>query len=104
MNDGSDEIRAEDIAASKRKARVNALTLGLVFLLGAFAPYRWKAYAPLLFLMPVLYRLYTRIRKSAGSSEIPVQAPAQIVEGEPEEPYSYTPRDPKDPRRYKPIG
>jgi len=54
--------------------------------------------------MPVLYRLYTRIRKSGGSSEIPVQAPAQIAETEREEPYSYTPRDPKDPRRYKPIG
>ena len=104
MNDGSDEIRAEDIAASKRKARVNALTLGLVFLLGAFAPYPWKAYAPLLFLIPLLYSLYTRIRKPGGSSEVSLQDPRQDAETGREEPYSYTPRDPKDPRRYKPIG
>src|SRR5947207_2361932 len=102
MNDGSDEIRAEDIAASKSKARVNALTLGLVFLLGAFAPYPWRAYAPLLFLIPLLYSLYTRIRKFP--SEVPLQASTQDAETGREEPYSYTPRDPKDPRRYKPIG
>ena len=104
MNDGSDEIRAEDIAASKRKARVNALTLGLAFLLGSLAPYPWNACAPLLFLIPVLFNVYTRIRKPGGSSEIPLQAPTQIAETETKEPYSYTPRDPKDLRRYKPIG
>jgi hypothetical protein len=102
MNDESGEIRAEDIAASKRKARVNALTLGLVFVLGAFAPYPWKAYTPLVFLIPVFYRVYTRIRRPDGSPEI--RPPTQIAETGTEEPYSYTPRDPKDPRRYKPIG
>jgi hypothetical protein len=98
----SDEVSQEAIAAKKRRSRLNALILGLVFLVYTFGPPRWKLFAPLLFLLPVLYSLLSRLRGASIESDRPVTreidaaAPAA-------EPYSYTPRDPNDPRRYKPI-
>jgi hypothetical protein len=98
----SDDISQEAIAARKRRSRLNAATLALVFLVAYFAPRRWQAFAPLLFLLPVLYSLLSRLRGASIESDRPV---TREIDAEPPvaEPYSYTPRDPKDPRRYKPI-
>jgi hypothetical protein len=98
----SDEIPHEAIAARKRRSRLNAAILGLVFLVYTFGPPRWKLFAPLLFLLPVLYSLLSRVRGASIESDRPVTTE---IDAEPRaaEPYSYTPKDPNDPRRYKPI-
>jgi hypothetical protein len=99
---GSDEISQEAIAARKQRSRLNAAILGLVFLVYTFGPPRWKLFAPLLFLLPVLYSLLSRLRGASIESERPVTKEID-AETPAAEPYSYTPRDPNDPRRYKPI-
>ncbi len=96
----------EEVEAAKRKSRINALILGVVFLLLTFAPSPWNAYAPLLFIIPVVYSLVNKFRRA---SSVPVPAsrmpmPTQEKNSAGVEPYSYTPRDPGDPRKYKPIG
>jgi len=100
------EISKEDIAAAKTRARIAAFSLALIFLISVLAPPPWSSYAPLLLLIPLAYSLLSRIRRG---SEVRQGAPppprgVRIPEGPIKEPYSYTPRDPKDPRRYKPIG
>src|SRR5262245_28924582 len=97
----SDEIPQEAIAARKRRSRLNAASLGLVFLFFTFGPPPCSLFAPLLFLLPVLYSLLTRLRGTSIESDRPVTG--EIDTEPPAEPYSYTPRDPNDPRRYKPI-
>jgi hypothetical protein len=101
-----DDLPPEAVVAAKKKSRINALVLGAVFLLLVVAPHPWNTYAPILFLIPVIYSLASRIR---GASNVPEPSPSQSVPPqEPDsrgsEPYSYKPRDPKDPRKYKPIG
>lgn len=101
-----DDLPPEAVNAAKKRTRINALILGAVFLLLTVAPHPWNTYAPLLFLIPVIYSLVSRIR---GASNVPGPSPSQSVPPqEPDsrrpEPYSYKPRDPKDPRKYKPIG
>jgi hypothetical protein len=98
----SDDISEEAIAARKRRSRLNAVILALVFLAYSYGPPRWKLFAPLLFLLPVLYSLLSRLRGASIESDRPV---TREIDAEPPvaEPYSYTPRDPNDPRRYKPI-
>ena len=97
-----DDISAEAIAATKRRSRINAVTLGLVFLVSALAPPRWKIFAPFLFLLPVVLSLLGRLRSTSVESSPPVATKIEPP-GPVAEPYSYTPRDPNDPRRYKPI-
>ena len=99
---GSDDIPAEAIAARKRRSRLSAVTLGLVFLVSAFAPPRWKMFAPFLFLLPVVFSILSRLRGTSVESGPPVARKIE-TQGPATEPYSYTPRDPNDPRRYKPI-
>jgi hypothetical protein len=98
----SDDISQEAVAARKRRSRLNAVILALVFLVYSYGPPRWKLFAPLLFLLPVLYSLLSRLRGASIESDRPV---TREIDAEPPvaEPYSYTPRDPNDPRRYKPI-
>jgi hypothetical protein len=98
----SDDISQEANAVRKRRSRLNAVILGLVLLVYMYGPPRWKLFAPLLFLLPVLYSLLSRLRGASIESDRPV---TREIDAEPPaaEPYSYTPRDPNDPRRYKPI-
>ena len=99
-----EDLSKEEIAAAKRKTKVNAITMFLFFLVTAVLPYRWKPFAPLALLVPLIYRLYTRLRDASSSAPAPGVNLPQAPEMPRKEPYSYTPRDPKDPRRYKPIG
>ena len=100
-----DDLPKEAVETAKRRTRINALILGAVFLLLTFAPHPWNAYAPILFLVPVIYSLINRI-KGSSSLPAPTSSPAPPADaGSPvDEPYSYTPRDPNDLRKYKPIG
>lgn len=103
---GQEEISPEDIATKKRQARINALVLGSVFLLTVMAPYPWNTYAPLLFLIPLLYSIAKKIRRTTADADLLQQRTRIDFENEAadrEEPYSHTPSDPHDPRRYKPI-
>jgi hypothetical protein len=102
----ADDLPQEQIAAAKQKARVNALILIAVFLLIAIAPFPWNALAPLLFLIPLFLSLSNRLRGSRSAVDAlteGIQAPADDNAAQPQEPYSYSPSDPADPRKYKPI-
>ena len=105
-NEVSEELTAEEVAAAKRRSRMSSLTLMLIFLLAALAPQPWREYAPALLLIPIFYSLYNRLHRKTGPSDrtrIPEpQHPTPDTSAS--DPYSSTPRDPKDPRRYKPIG
>ncbi len=101
------DLPADVLDARKRQHRLNALTLAAVLLLSTVLPAPYGAFAPLLFLIPLLFALVNRIRQArAGVEAAPdVSSPRPEDEETPViEPYSYTPKDPKDPRRYKPIG
>lgn len=102
----NDDLPPQDIEAAKRKSRLNALVLGLVFLLVTIAPYPWNLLSPVLLLAPLLYSLIDRMRRApaspgpaSGPSALPQRTDAPNLQ-----PYSSVPKDPKDPRRYKPIG
>ncbi len=101
-----DDLPRDAIEAAKRKSRINALVLGAVFLLLYVVPSPWNVYAPLLFLIPLVYSLVSRNRTVSGTSPASAAKPTmpESITTEVKEPFSYTPRDPKDPRRYKPIG
>ena len=60
-------------------------------MLTTFASYPWGLLAPILFLAPLGYAIMRRLR-AAGKTEPTL------------EPFSSVPKDPQDPRRYKPIG
>ena len=96
----SDDFSDGEVAASKRHSRINALILALVFLVLTVAPSPWNVYAPLLFLIPFIRSLVNRIRNASASSKR--DDTPDLPQGM--EHYTYTPKDPKDPRRYKPIG
>ena len=84
------DLTREEIAQAKTRTRINALALLLMLLLTTLAPYPWSLSALLIILLPPLYALVRKIR-SRNSPRIG-------------EPYSYVSKDPKDPRRYRPIG
>ena len=103
----TEDLPKEEVEASKRRSRINALILAATFIIITLAPDPYRLFAPLLFLIPVILTLVNRVRKA--SNEPTLQArdlPAQtsIPKQNGSDPYSYTPRDPQDPRRYKPIG
>ncbi len=102
----NDDLPPQDVEAAKRKSRLNALVLGLVFLLVTIAPYPWNLLSPVLLLVPLIYSVIDRMRRApastgsvSGRSALPQRMGAPDLE-----PYSSVPKDPKDPRRYKPIG
>ncbi len=104
--DPEEDLPTEAVEAAKRKGRINALVLALVFLLLSFAPRPWSTFAPLLFLIPVIYSLVIKMRSGshpAGTAAERFAPPPGSSSSSPQ-PFSYQPRDPKDPRRYKPIG
>jgi hypothetical protein len=88
--EGHGDLTREEIAQAKMRTRINALALLLVLFLTTVAPYPWNLSALLVILFLPLYALVRRIR----SRNSPTTGG----------PYSYVPKDPKDPRRYRPIG
>jgi len=103
----TEDLPKEEVEASKRRSRINALILAATFVIITLAPDPYKLFAPLLFLIPVILTLVNRVRKASNeptpqAKDLPAQMSTPKQNGS--EPYSYTPRDSKDPRRYKPIG
>lgn len=102
-----DDLPPENIEARKKQARLNAMILALVLLLSTILPHPYRSFAPFLFAIPLIIMMVSRIRRAkAGHSQSATQPDFRPSPGEvpPAEPYSCTPKDPKDPRRYKPIG
>ena len=108
MNPYEDGVDSEESEKTKKQWGLNVLILAGVFLLSAVLPSEYKAFAPALFIIPLIAGIVKKIRRSGENPENPSQdntysppIPDRIPT---HEPYSYTPKDPKDPRRYKPIG
>lgn len=95
-----DDLTEDMIVSSRRRTRMNAVVLLLVFGLLTFAPQPWAVLAPLLLLIPLLQGVMNRMRRGspADGRVHPPEAGSRA------EPYSLEPRDPEDPRRYRPIG
>ena len=100
------DSQSEAAQAAKKRSRLNALIILLIPALGALLPSPYKACAPFLFLIPLFIFLADKIRKTEEKSANPpaIQTYSMPNRDRSVEPYLYTPRDPKDPRRYKPIG
>jgi hypothetical protein len=99
----ADDLPRVDIEARRKRTRINALALLLIFVLSLVAPYPWNSYAPLLILVPAVYGLLTRFRKDRSSQTAPQDAGSHL-NGSSLEPYARKPKDPDDPRKYRPIG
>lgn len=103
--------KAEDASSEEEKRRKKRLTGFLfagVLLLGALLPPRYKVFSPLLFLLSPLFDVLSKLHGDSiqsGSSQ-ENRTPPHYAPPPPKskQPYSYKPRDPKDPRKYKPIG
>lgn len=108
MNPSEDDISPEARKKAKMQLRLNALILGGVFLLGVVLPPAYKAFAPLLFVIPFIVSVVNKIRqvneKSGNPPRDQSSSPPMLNSTPSLEPYSSKPKDPKDPRRYKPIG
>ena len=93
---------------SGKKTGRNALILAFVILLGAILPSEYKAYTPLLFLIPFIVDAIYKLKKTSEEEKYtrPDQtySPKTAYPRPSSEPFIYKPKDPKDPRRYKPIG
>lgn len=103
------ETEPEASEKKKRQWALNALTLAGVFLLGVVLPPEYKAFAPLLFVVPFIINVANKIRQDDAnpgntSQDHAYSPPVPEYPEHTPEPYSYKPRDPKDPRKYKPIG
>jgi hypothetical protein len=95
-----DDLTPEMISSARNRNRLNAVILLLVFALLSFAPQPWAALAPLLLVIPLAHSAAGRMRRGVSSPARP-----QHMEGVAQfEPYVQEPRDPGDPRRYRPIG
>ena len=108
INPSEDDVDPGDSGKDKKQWRLNALILAGVFLLSVLLPPKYKAFAPLLFAIPVIVNVVNKIRqiseKPANPSEAHSYSPPIPDQISPLEPYTREPKDPKDPRRYKPIG
>ena len=108
LNASEDDIAPEASEKTKKQWRLNALILAGVFLLSVVLPPAYKVFAPVLFIIPVIINVVNKIRQAGEKSGNPPQdrtdSPSMPNQIPPVEPYTYTPKDPKDPRRYKPIG
>jgi hypothetical protein len=103
----TEDLPKEEVEAARRTSRINALILVATFVVITLAPDPYKLFAPLLFLIPVILSLINRMRKDSNgptpqAKNLPDQPSIPKPDGS--EPYSCTPRNPQDPRRYKPIG
>jgi len=102
------EAPPETKEAAKRWARLNGLFLAIVFLLGFVLPHEYRKFVPFLFVIPliisVVYKVRQAVEKSRNSASNQTYSPPMPEQSYSTDRYSYTPKDPKDPRRYKPIG
>jgi hypothetical protein len=86
--------------ARKTRIRLNTLIILLAPVLGIVLPQHYKGIRPFLFLIPLVLFLINKFREADAKSRN--ASPNQnhpMLEG-----HLYMPKDPKDPRRYKPIG
>ena len=108
VNPSKDEMAPETADKPKKQVNLNALILAGVFVLGLVLPSPYKTFVPILFLVPIILTVVKKIRQSSEISGDMPQDPSYSSSMSDRihsvEPYSYTPKDPKDPRRYKPIG
>ncbi len=100
----ADDLPKEDIEASRKRMRFNALVLLLIFVLSIVTPYPWNSYAPLLILIPAVYALVTRFRKVGHLKRAPEEAGSRHDAFSVDEPYAIEPKGKDDPRKYRPIG
>lgn len=99
----------ENVDESKKRSRLlDALSAMGVFLLGILLPRSYKIFAPFLFVIPAIIAAVNKARLSNVKYRDPMQdqahsapMPGRIPSLDP---YAEIPKDPKDPRRYKPIG
>lgn len=91
--DAVDDLPPEAVAAARKRSQIKALLLAVIMMLAVVVPAPWKGYTPLLVVLPLLYLVMTRVRGKAAAAEPPSRT----------EPFSEAPKDPKDPRRYRPI-
>ncbi len=94
-----DDLTEDMIVSSRKRTRMNAVVLLLVFALLTFLPQPWVVFAPLLLLIPLLHAVLERMRRGSADSVNQHAPEADSYR----EPYSLEPRDPRDPRRYRPI-
>jgi hypothetical protein len=98
----------ESSEKAKKPWGLNALILAAVFLLTAVLPPGYKAFAPFLFLIPVILNVVNKVRQADENPANPAgdrtYSPPVSNRIPSSEPYSYKQKDPKDPRKYKPIG
>jgi hypothetical protein len=105
----AEDTEEENPDQNKKQWKLNSLILAGVFALSVLLPAEYKAFAPLLFLVPFIIKVTNKFRQSGESPEHPSTDPPYNP-SMPEDrttlsdPYSYKPKDPKDPRKYKPIG
>lgn len=103
-----DDISPEAAEKAKKQRMLNAAILAAVLLLSAVLPPAYKVFAPFLFVIPFILSVLHKIRQAGVNLPNPPEdqthyppVPNRIPSPEP---YAYKPKDPKDPRRYKPIG
>jgi hypothetical protein len=101
-----DDITPESLEKAKKQGKLGALVLAAVLLLSIVLPPEYKAFAPILFIVPFGINVVNKIRQMREKAENPLQEqPHSLPDGIPSiEPYSCQPKDPRDPRKYKPIG
>jgi hypothetical protein len=103
-NADAEEFSREEVAESRKKTRLNALILLLIFILSVVVPYPWNVYVPLLIVVPMVYALVARLKKVSPSRMDSDKANPGLNGSSTVEPYARAPKDPHDPRKYRPIG
>ncbi len=108
IKSSEDDIAPESLEKAKKQGKLGAIILVCVLLLSIVLPPEYKAFAPILFIIPFAINVVNKIRQVREKSQNPLQKQphSQPVSDSISslEPYSYKPKDPKDPRKYKPIG
>ncbi len=94
--------------AAKKKSYLNFLALAAVFLFGIVLPPKYKAFAPIFLLIPFIVSVVEKARRLSGKEDPAApdrgDEPRTHLPAPSGEPFSCEPKDPRDPRRYKPIG
>ncbi|MDM7996604.1 MAG: hypothetical protein QUT30_13095 [Acidobacteriota bacterium] len=101
MNPYDEDVPPEETRPAGKAALVNAAILAAIFALSILLPPEYKAFVPFLFLIPLVLAVVAKVRQIRKKNE---DSPHMPDADHTIEPYSYTPKDPNDPRRYKPIG
>ena len=108
IKSSEDDITPDSLEKAKKQGKLGALILVCVLVLSIVLPPKYKPFAPILFIIPFVMNVVNKIRQVREKSQSPLeeQPHSLPVSGNlpSPEPYSYKPKDPKDPRKYKPIG